>query len=109
MGYFVTNKGQGPGSNTGRGANPQLDSALLLISLVTPELFKLLKGVVKRSTSVAAAGDILLCHLCPPQSDVQVRFLLQAAMLVWRNLKRILLLVALSNFLNDAVKQCYFE
>jgi hypothetical protein len=27
MGYFVTNKGQGPGSNTGRGANPQPDSA----------------------------------------------------------------------------------
>jgi len=38
MGYFVTNKGQGPGSNTGRGATPQLDSALFLISFVTPEL-----------------------------------------------------------------------
>ena len=38
MGYFVTNKGQGPGSNTRRGATPQLDSALFLISFVTPEL-----------------------------------------------------------------------
>jgi len=34
MGYFVTNKGQGPGSNTGRGANPQLDSALFSFRLL---------------------------------------------------------------------------
>ena len=58
MGYFVTNKGQGPGSNTGRGANPQLDSALFSFRLLLQK-FKLLKGVVRRNTSVDAAGDVL--------------------------------------------------
>ncbi len=39
-GYFVSNKGQGSGSNSRRGANPQLDSGLFPVSPVTPELIE---------------------------------------------------------------------
>ena len=46
MGYFVTSKGQGPGSNTGRGANPQLDSGHNSFCLLLLKLF--LKDVVEK-------------------------------------------------------------
>ena len=56
MGYFVTNKGQGSGSNTGRGANPQLDSAQFSFRLL---LLKLLKAVVEKWYFVAIVSSNL--------------------------------------------------
>lgn len=60
MGYFFTNKGVGPVAIPAR-CKSSADSAPFLISLVTPEtLCKILKGVVKRNTSVDATAGIII-------------------------------------------------
>jgi hypothetical protein len=65
-----------------------------------------LKGVVKRNTSVAAAGDIIILPVFRKERTGSIPVAGSNARMA--KYIRILLLVALSNFLNDAVKQCYF-
>ena len=100
MSYFVTNQGQGPCSNAGRGANPQLDSAPFLISLVTPETIERCR---RKKYFGRRRSESSLCSA----RGVQVQALLQTVMFVWRN-KKFFCLLPFHTLLKGVVSKRYF-